>query len=406
MRAGYVVNACSLALDEDSARIAVNAIIGAWQGGPPPTIEWRSSDDLLESNHDAAIVFAGSHANPHSLLRLMDSARENHGAMLVVSALPPEVARSFEGDGVIAVPASASPDSIAMVLRAMCQRQREVGGLVRELKVAESCQRSAHDEVERIHDELNLAAQIQQEALPHEMPSPEGFEFAALFRPAGYVSGDIYDVSTLPDGRVRFFLADAVGHGVPAALLTMLVSRAMRISGEGGAFSPATALSRLNDELVRAQKGRVRFVTAVCGVLDPTAGRVQIASAGHPPAIVFSNGKARPVEADGPLLGVFGGEEYVHVDVDLPPGSTLLCFSDGFETAFPELEKAGGSHASDAHLGRFAALPWPDESRGGLAPAFGVLRGMLDEHTGSLHQVDDITALAIAAVTRAAREAA
>ncbi len=106
------------------------------------------------------------------------------------------------------------------------------------------------------------------------------------------------------------------------------------------------------------------------------------------------------------MLGVFGGEEYVHVDVGLPPGSTLLCFSDGFETAFPELEQAGGSHACDAHLGRFAALPWPDERCGGLAPAFGALREMLDEHSGSLHQVDDITALAIAAVARAGREAA
>ena len=63
-------------------------------------------------------------------------------------------------------------------------------------------------------------------------------QFHTLFRPAGYVS--VYDVMRLDEQRVGFYMADAVGHGVPAALLTMLPNQARpadqgdRPRGRGG----------------------------------------------------------------------------------------------------------------------------------------------------------------------------
>ena len=60
--------------------------------------------------------------------------------------------------------------------------------------------------------------------------------FDVLFRPAGYVSGDLYDVQRLDEDHVGFYVADAVGHGVPAAMMTVLIKHGMpmeQVSGNG-----------------------------------------------------------------------------------------------------------------------------------------------------------------------------
>ena len=54
-----------------------------------------------------------------------------------------------------------------------------------------------------------------------------GVRFHTLFRPAGYVSGDLYDIMRLDETHVGFYMADAVGHGMPAALLTMFIKNAL-----------------------------------------------------------------------------------------------------------------------------------------------------------------------------------
>ena len=77
---------------------------------------------------------------------------------------------------------------------------------------------------DKLDEELRLAARIQCEFLPQEFPTMAGVGFDVLYRPAGYVSGDTYDVQQIDDRLVAFYVADAVGHGVPAALLTMLNS--------------------------------------------------------------------------------------------------------------------------------------------------------------------------------------
>ena len=77
----------------------------------------------------------------------------------------------------------------------------------------------------RLDEELRLAAKLQQDFLPKQLPQVGPIHFHSLFRPAGYVSGDLYDVMRLDEKRVGFFPVDAVGHGMPAALLTMFIKR-------------------------------------------------------------------------------------------------------------------------------------------------------------------------------------
>src|SRR5690606_33668702 len=131
---------------------------------------------------------------------------------------------------------------------------------------------------------------------------------------------------------------------VPAALLTMVISRSLRsalAAGEPGRpLRAGEVLARINDDLVRGQRGGpARFATAVYALVDTRTRRVSIAGGGHPFPLRLRRGHVEPIETDGPLLGVFVNETFNDVQFTLEPGETLLLYSDGFETAFPD---AGG----------------------------------------------------------------
>jgi serine phosphatase RsbU (regulator of sigma subunit) len=285
------------------------------------------------------------------------------------------------------------------MLYTLLQRQPVIDAVQRDLRIITALQGGVRGEMSRIHDELNLAATMQRESLPKAMPRLNGVEFGVIFRPAAYVSGDIYDVEVIDDERVGFFVADAVGHGVPAALLTMIISRALSFHTHSPQeIEPARALGRLNDELVRTQHGKSRFATSVYGVLNTRTRELSIASAGHPSPLIFRDGATEEVKVEGPLLGIFEGEQYQQSTIPLEEGDTLLIYTDGFETAFPDADNEAWRPRQGTHnyFQRLAAQQWP--SRVHRSPLDGALRELqreLDISAGSLHQVDDVTALAI-----------
>lgn len=330
--------------------------------------------------------------------------------------LVPEVTdehRSLQHGGVLVQRRDADPRLLAAMLFALEQRQETVAQMGRELTMARASQGGMRGEIDRMHEELALAARVQAEFLPKQMPEMEGVEFAVLYRPAQYVSGDFYSVEPIGENRVAFFIADAVGHGVPAALLTMVIARALtsREWGPGGwkELSPSEVLTRLNRVLCEHQHGTNRFATAVYGIIDSSTGQVTLAGAGHPPPLLVGEGVTRKIETQGPLLGVFADAEFDEATFGLHEGQRLLLYTDGFEVAFPNPESQGRKLRvpTTNYLGRLFRLgehgPGYD-----LAERMRGLEAALDEQAGSLHQADDVTAVAISSriPAAAARKAA
>jgi phosphoserine phosphatase RsbU/P len=349
-----------------------------------------------------------------ALLRLVDELQQH---MIPAVLLFPTIdgpTRRLQSGGVLVESWDADPAFVAAALFTLGERQATVRSLSRDLAISARYQGGVRGEIDRIHDELNLAATVQQEMLPRRMPQSSGLQFGVLFRPAGYVSGDIYDVVELDEGgrHIGFFIADAVGHGVPAALMTMVISRSLRMTRTpdraGGAkeiVSPGEAMTRLNDELCRGKRESPRFTTAVYGVIDTLTRRVTLAGAGHPPPLRIRGRCLTRVETDGPLLGVFPGERYTDTTFTLAEDETLLLYSDGFETAFaPPEDIKGRRKSADSYLTELASLSWPGAEHGGSASdALRDLEARLDAQAGSLHQIDDVTALAICARAQAAQ---
>ncbi len=153
--------------------------------------------------------------------------------------------------------------------------------------------------------EVSNVEHLQRSLLPDRLPDVEGIQIAARYMPGGAdVGGDWYDAIPLEGGRVGVAMGDVVGHGIGAASLMGQLRHATRAYALEG-HSPAGVLDRL-DRLVRSLEGG-QMATLLYLVVEPDAGSVHFASAGHvPPLAIGPDGEANYLEsAPNPPLGVF-----------------------------------------------------------------------------------------------------
>lgn len=288
---------------------------------------------------------------------------------------------------------STAPSPGAALLQ-LDEMQQEMVSLQSELTMLRRRDETLNFYLNRIDEELRLAARLQQDFLPKELPRIGPVRFHTLYRPAGYVSGDLYDVMRLDENHVGFYIADAVGHGVPAALLTMFIKQALvtkEISAGGyRLLAPNESLARLNQTLVDQNLAHATFATALYGVIDVQTLNVTIARAGHPaPMLIRSVGIeadiVEPVKPEGALLGVFPNEQFELASVQLSLGDRLFVYTDGIELAF-------GGDTIDTERWKYEL-----QARAGLSgdQLLANLCRHLDSEAGSLAPKDDVTAIVL-----------
>jgi serine phosphatase RsbU (regulator of sigma subunit) len=386
-------------------------IFRAWpRERPVPRLELRAPDELLsdladehaQRRFDAVVIATGPHGvSEPTACRLVDVLQ---GLMVPTLLLVEErTARfdEFHPGAVLVEDRRTDPAVCAAVLHTLAARQTAVRQVDRHLRLAQSFQGETAAEIDRLHQELLLAARVQRDFMPKHMPEVDGLEAAVLFRPAGFVSGDTYDVSRVDEHHVSFFLADAMGHGVPAALMTLYLTGSLprKEIGPGGyrLVPPGEALARLNNGLQECMAGPARFATAICGVVDTRSGVITMACAGHPPPLRVSRHGVRPVDVSGMLLGVVSDYQYDQVSIRLEPGELLVLHSDGIEAAFGPRDAAPSelpTRPAPTHYLHLAGLR-RGESLRDLTTAMRRLAADIDAQSGSLHQDDDLTVLAL-----------
>lgn len=210
--------------------------------------------------------------------------------------------------------------------------------LERELRLLQQRDQLLSRHMTKMDEEHRLAARVQHDFLPKSLPAVGPFRFHALFRPAHYVSGDLYDVKRLDEQHVGMYLADAVGHGVPAALLTMFMKNALQtkriFNGGYELLNPTETIAQLNAALRSAELNHASFATAIYARVNCETREVRFARGGHPnPVVLHEDGSIDEPSADGALLGVFDDMNWAEGHVTLRPGDRLFLYSDGVEVA-------------------------------------------------------------------------
>ncbi len=189
----------------------------------------------------------------------------------------------------------------------------------------------------QLEAEVELAAHVEMDLLPASLPVLSGFEVAARTVPAREVGGDFYEWQETGHGELDFTVGDAMGRGMPAALLMATVRAALRTAER--MRPPAAAL-----EMVRAglEKDLVRtegFVTLFHGRLNAAARRLQYVDAGHAHLFVLhEDGSFANLLPRGPALGIPSPKPYEEGAFVFSPGDALIIYTDGILDAEPELE--------------------------------------------------------------------
>ncbi len=184
-----------------------------------------------------------------------------------------------------------------------------------------------------IRRDLRSARHVQQVFIPGDIPKVPGLKLALRLLPMEEVGGDII---TFPVGQrhgLLFFLGDVTGHGVTAALFTLLVKYLTDRQGEGYDGSPQHFLKQINGGLI----GRIPdgFVAGLCGHLlpRPNGGATLLASnAGHPEFIHYQKATDRAELVKLPMGNVLGlplEAGSPDTSYELEPGDRLLFFTDG-----------------------------------------------------------------------------
>lgn len=200
---------------------------------------------------------------------------------------------------------------------------------------------------DRMSRDLEAAASIQRDLLPSDLPDTKDATFAWHFEPCDEVGGDILDAITLAGGCVAMYLLDVSGHGVPAALLSVTLSRVINAldpestllvdasgpDGDPRAVAPPDVAGSLNRRFTMRIMGG-RFFTLAYGVLDTETRLFRYTLAGHPPPMLVRVGQPpRQLEGCGLPIGVLDDAEFEEYRVQLEPGDRVIFYSDGITEA-------------------------------------------------------------------------
>ncbi|WP_270934122.1 PP2C family protein-serine/threonine phosphatase [Falsiroseomonas oryzae] len=361
------------------ARFAPEAVIIA-RGAPNDTLHFLL-DGAAEVHFDLADRSAPIAVAPGAMF----------GEMSVIDGLPASAwVVAVAPCRVLLVPAEVFWAEVVAVPGVARDVMRRLSRMLRNNTEALTAAMQARLRHEALVRELALAREIQLGVLRREdpwFPGQDRFAIAAHIRPARQVGGDLYDAMLLGPDQLLLAVGDAAGKGIGAALFMM---RALTLLRDAAAtwVSLEAAMRGLNDQLAAGNDADM-FVTMFAGVLDLRSGAMDWVNYGHcPPVLRGPDGAAAPCPVGGsPGLGMFPGAKGASGRLALPPGGTLVLYSDGVTEAMdPERVEFGTERLVHAT----AAAPTGDP-----ASLVRHVAEAVDRHAGTAEQADDITLLAV-----------
>ncbi|NCS93104.1 MAG: SpoIIE family protein phosphatase [Leptospira sp.] len=181
-----------------------------------------------------------------------------------------------------------------------------------------------------ISNDLNYAKSIQERILGEKSIIDDNFEFQAIYRPIEELGGDYFDVFEYTKNNYRIIVADATGHGVQAALVTM----AIKSEYEYAKFkfkTPSEILGFLNLQFCKKYKNLKMYFTCVVLDFNSTTGDLNFSSAGHPDQVIIrSSNTIEELQSQGSIIGLSMNFSYANKQNIINSNETIYLFTDGW----------------------------------------------------------------------------
>lgn len=240
---------------------------------------------------------------------------------------------------------------------------------------------------EQEKEDLAKARRVQAGLLPQTIPDLHGFEIGAYYNACRDVGGDYFDFFTLDEDHVGFLIADVAGKGISAAMV-MCMARTVFHSLHAQTLSPRELMLKAN-EIVHRDLVHGMFLTVMYCVLNHRTGIVRCCSAGHNPALIYSEGQGLSTftQPSGIALGLIGNEVFEDAceefELSLDDGDMLILYTDGVvEATNPEREEFGED--------RMTQLVNQSQDYS-TQEILELMIAALKRHQGSAPQFDDVT---------------
>jgi sigma-B regulation protein RsbU (phosphoserine phosphatase) len=207
---------------------------------------------------------------------------------------------------------------------------------------------------------MELAHDLQLKLLPPLEQFADYARIAARVQPAESVGGDFYHLFRLPGGRLGVVIGDVSSHGFGAALIMALTMSAVGIHASEG-DAPREVLRRVHQALIDELESTEMYMTLFYGVIDPAAGVLTYANAGHSHAFRLSAaGEAARLEVTDPPFGIIDIDTYSERTAPWSAGEDLLfLFTDGLSDSLG-VGEVEGARLLVEEAARHRDLP-PDE---------------------------------------------
>ncbi|MBF0288455.1 MAG: SpoIIE family protein phosphatase [SAR324 cluster bacterium] len=235
--------------------------------------------------------------------------------------------------------------SFTAIIRDITERKKAED----ELKKSYQVIKSQHNQLEL---ELAHARETQKILFPSKLPSFPNIKLARKYVPMEQIGGDFYDVFSVEDGQLGIMVGDVTGHGIPAALLSFMVSGTFRNNARG--WASTQGVIDMTNGFLDGKMPSASFATMFYGIYDHDQKSLLFTNASHPPGLVLrpSTGEVFSLKSHGLPVGVFPSDitNYKEEVFSMQSDDKLLLYTDAIFEIKDEKKKMWGAKQLEEFL--------------------------------------------------------